>query len=136
MCNGENPLLWDCEKQGCFNKLKRPKLEVFADCFPRRINFGDVDGIVEMSSRALLLEWKSLDTDLRYAQRLMMKNLSRTGVVTGLAVWGNAQNMDVYGMELYRHGIQGDYLRMNMDGLKDYIRRWAAWADGLPKARR
>ena len=35
---GYNPMRWDCERDGCFNVLRRPKIEVFADCFPRRIN--------------------------------------------------------------------------------------------------
>ena len=34
--DGYNPLRWDCERQGCFNLKRRPKIEVFADCFPGR----------------------------------------------------------------------------------------------------
>lgn len=52
--NGYNPLRWDCERRGCFNLKRRPKIEVFAECFPGRINFGDVDGIVEIGGNALL----------------------------------------------------------------------------------
>ena len=43
--NGYNPLRWDCQKQGCFNKKKRPKIEEFAECLPGKISFGDIDGI-------------------------------------------------------------------------------------------
>jgi len=53
--NGYNPLRWDCQKRGCFNLKRRPKIEIFAECFPGRINFGDVDGIVEINGNALLL---------------------------------------------------------------------------------
>ena len=56
---GYNPLRWDCEKRGCFNIKRRPKIEVFHKCFPGNINFGDVDGIVEINGRGLMLEWKS-----------------------------------------------------------------------------
>ena len=40
--NGANPLRWDCAKRGCFNEKKRPKIEVFAECFPGRISFGKI----------------------------------------------------------------------------------------------
>ena len=48
MTGGYNPMRWDCEKSGCFNVKCRPKIEVFAECFPGRINFGDMDGRVEL----------------------------------------------------------------------------------------
>ena len=68
---GFNPLRWDCDHQGCFNKLKRPKIEVFADCFPGRINFGDVDGIVEINGYLLILEWKPERIELSRGQGIM-----------------------------------------------------------------
>jgi hypothetical protein len=45
---GYNPLRLDCAAQGCFNLKRRSNIELFADCFPGRISFGDVDGIVEI----------------------------------------------------------------------------------------
>lgn len=56
--NGYNPMQWNCERQGCFNVKKRPKIEMFADCLPRKISFSDIDGIVEINGNLLLLEWK------------------------------------------------------------------------------
>ena len=67
LANGYNPLRWDCLRRGCFNLKRRPKIEVFADCFPGRINFGDVDGIVEISGNALLLDGKAKRTSCRPA---------------------------------------------------------------------
>jgi len=68
---------WDCEKQGCFNLKKRPKIELFADCFPGAISFGDVDGRVEYKGRFLELEWKPETIDWRvrpnYGQGLALK---------------------------------------------------------------
>ena len=57
--NGFNPMRWDCDRWGCFNRVCRPKIEKFADCFPGRINFGDLVAIVEVSGNTLVLEWKS-----------------------------------------------------------------------------
>ena len=50
--NGYNPLRWDCERQGCFNLKRRPKIEVFADCFPGRIS---------------LLHWSVAESQVRVA---------------------------------------------------------------------
>ena len=50
--NGFNPLRWDCATRGCFNQKCRPKIELFAGCFPDRMSFGDVDA---MERSALLL---------------------------------------------------------------------------------
>ncbi len=38
---------WDCKRNGCFNLLMRPKIEVFDDCFYGRGAMGDVDGLFE-----------------------------------------------------------------------------------------
>lgn len=35
---GYNELRYNCETQGCFNIKKRPKIEIFAECFPRKCN--------------------------------------------------------------------------------------------------
>jgi hypothetical protein len=80
--DGYNPLRWDCEKQGCFNKKCRPKIEIFADCFPRRINFGDVDGLVEINGKGLLLEWKSVLKDIPTGQKIAYQKLTQGGSLT------------------------------------------------------
>jgi hypothetical protein len=36
---------YDCSKNGCYNKTLRPKIETFAECFPRKIGMSDVDAI-------------------------------------------------------------------------------------------
>jgi len=56
--NGHNPMRWDCQKQGCFNKKKRPRIEMFAECLPGKIAVGDVDGLVEIKGNFLFLEFK------------------------------------------------------------------------------
>lgn len=127
--NGENPLRWDCEKQGCFNKKMRPKLEQFADCFPRRINFGDVDGLVEINSQALLLEWKTGAGRLKDGQRIMLQNLTRDGSFIGLVVVGDAETMTVSHMGTFENGKQGELVPATLENVKDYIKRWAEGAD-------
>lgn len=48
MSDGTNPLRWDCVSRGCFNRLCRPKIELFAACFPGRIAMSDIDATVEV----------------------------------------------------------------------------------------
>ena len=103
---GYNPLRWDCAAQGCFNLKRRPKIELFADCFPGRINFGDVDGIVEIGGNALLLEWKSEPRELPAGQRLLYQRLSRSGPVAVMIVVGDAETMLVDGTSIFDRGLR------------------------------
>jgi len=125
--NGHNPLKWDCEKQGCFNKLKRPKIEVFCDCFPGRISFGDVDGIVEINGQGLLLEWKEKCGGLSLGQRIMYEKLTRTGILTVFVIVGNPETMDVEKYCIYFRGkrINPLWIAANLDHVKARIRSWA-----------
>ena len=46
MSDGSNPMRWDCTSRGCFNQLRRPKIERFAACFPGRIAMSDIDATI------------------------------------------------------------------------------------------
>ena len=126
--SGSNPMRWDCEKQGCFNKLKRPKIEQFSDCFPGRINFGDVDGIVEIAGRALLLEWKPGKDALRTGQRIMYERLTRDKLLSVILVCGNAETMEISSFAQFCSGKQRPWKDGSMDDVKKWIRAWVAWA--------
>lgn len=127
--NGFNPLRWDCEKQGCFNKLRRPKIEVFADCFPRRINFGDVDGLVELNSKGLLLEWKCGNGCLPTGQKIAHQKLTQEGKLTTICVTGNAETMECSSYGFFWEGKWHDYKKATLEDIKKFMKRWAAWAD-------
>lgn len=122
--NGHNPLRWDCEKQGCFNKKRRPKIEVFADCFPRRINFGDVDGLVELNASGLLLEWKSVKGSLPTGQKIAHKKLSMDGRFTTICVVGDAETMECSHYALFYRGEYFPYREADLSKVKQVIRRW------------
>ena len=127
--NGYNPLRWDCEKKGCFNKLCRPKIEVFADCFPRRINFGDVDGIVEINGIGLMLEWKTGKGSISVGQRIMYEKLTKTGIITVLCVVGNAETMECRKYCLVYMGKKGKFKNADLAIIKNVIRRWVVFAE-------
>jgi hypothetical protein len=125
--NGYNPLRWDCEEQGCFNKLKRPKIELFSDCFPGRINFGDVDAIVEINGKGLMLEWKEGQQKLKLGQLLMYERLTKTQVLTVYVVSGNAKTMVVDGLMIWFAGKAGIWNSATLDIVKQRIKDWVKW---------
>jgi hypothetical protein len=124
-----NTLRWNCTIKGCFNKILRPKIEMFGDCFPRGINFGDVDGMVEISGAFCLLEWKSGDMPIPAAQRFAYLNftkLSPRNIV--FVAWGDAATMAVQNFLIVSGGVIGTRRPATLDELKQRIR---AWADGV-----
>lgn len=133
--NGYNPLRWDCERQGCFNLKRRPKIEMFAECFPRRISFGDVDGIVEVGGNALLLEWKSEERELPTGQRLLYQRLTRYGPVSVMIVIGDAESMLIDATALFadgvRHPAQG-FEPADLHLIRHRLTAWGLWAARHP----
>ena len=121
---------WDCETQGCFNKKLRPKIEVFRDCFPGNISFGDVDGIVELNSAFLMLEWKSPGGKVTRGQELMYRRFSKIHNSSVIVAEGNAETMDVTAYSTFWEGQLGECTASDLDGLKDKIERWANRAGG------
>lgn len=131
---GYNPLRWDCQKSGCFNAKRRPKIEAFADCFPRRINFGDVDGMVELNGRFCFLEWKGDGGCVRRGQALSYMALTRlTGNIV-MIVHGDAETMEVKGYSMFWQGKQTSFVSAGLGDLKKRISAWATWAEGQAAA--
>jgi len=126
---GYNPLKWDCEKQGCFNKKKRPKIEVFCGCFPRKINFGDVDGLVELNGRGLLLEWKDNGGIIPTGQKIAYEKLSTTGILTTVVVIGNPETMECRKYRICFKGKWHEYKDADLDSVKSVIKKWCKWAE-------
>lgn len=129
---GRGDLRWDCDKKGCFNKLKRPKWGVFADCFSRNSTFGDIDAVIDnKGERFLFVEWKCAErTDVDVGQSLLFKGLTRLSpLIVVVIVFGDAETMDVSGIRVVSHGCVGGLERIDLEGLKNRLRDW--WAKGL-----
>jgi hypothetical protein len=125
--NGYNPLRWDCEKQGCFNKKKRPKIEVFAECLPGKIAFSDVDAIVEVNSNFLLQEWKEYP-DIPTGQKIMYERLTAGGKFAVFLVHGSAETMEIHSMGVFWNGNFKGWKASSLSKLKARVRDWAQWA--------
>lgn len=132
---GYNPLRWNCERRGCFNRIRRPKIEVFCDCFPRRINFTDIDGVVEVNSSFLWLEWKSSSGDeIPTGQRILFERLTKTGSHTVFVVQGDPESMHVRRFGVVYRGRFGGWMTGDLRTLKVRMRRWAMWAQATARA--
>ena len=127
---GFNPMRWDCDTDGCFNVKRRPKIEMFADCFPRRINFGDVDGLVEIGGRFCLLEWKGQGGALRRGghedqgkpgEFLHNRSLLQVAVDNSLTFMGGTSPL-LFESVYRRAGLLG-YLRGGIDRQEAFSRR-------------
>ena len=125
--HGANPMRWDCAKQGCFNRVKRPKIEIFADCLPGRIAFSDVDAIVEINGNLLLLEWKD-HQEISRGQRILFERMTRLCPATVLVVEGDAETMDVGSIRTIWNGTISIAEPADVELLRRYIRDWADYA--------
>jgi hypothetical protein len=119
-----NVMRWDCEKSGCFNIKHRVKLGMLSSALPRRIGFTDVDGIVEINGKGLLLEWKGKDVPIPTGQHIMFSRLTRGKTLTVFVVEGNAETMEVYSLGYYFDGKKFENTTMNLPGLIESIRGW------------
>lgn len=128
MSNGANPLRWNCDNRGCFNIKKRPKIEMFADCFPGKISMGDIDGAVEINGKLLILEWKEDRGGLRQGQEIMFENLSKHGNVSVMIVEGCPETMQVSRVAIYHGGKFSPWKEATLEDIKCRMRGWAEWA--------
>ena len=126
---GYNPMGWDCDTQGCFNRKKRPKIELFADCFPRNISPGDVDARVEYEGFFWELEWKGNGAGLKYAQKRTFQEVTRQRGNAVFVVEGDAETMDVKRWCIFWMARQGKGESGGLEDLKERVRAWVEWVD-------
>lgn len=117
-------LRWDCKKSGCFNVERRPKIELFDDCFPGAIAFGDVDAIVEIDGRVMLMEWKGDGGEVKGGQRIMYQRISKDFDVTVCVVHGNAKTMEIEEFSFYLNGRLLSTRKTGFMDLKRQLRNW------------
>lgn len=130
---GYNPMRWDCETQGCFNKKCRPKIEEFADALPGKISFTDVDGIVEVNGHFLLLEWKKSSGFVPTGQRIMYERLTRDSRFTVLVLAGNADTMFITAAMTFKDGACSDWHPATFDDIHRQIQKWGSRVRSLEK---
>ena len=135
--NGYNPLRHKCANMGCFNEVRRPKIEEFAVCFGGDNNFGDCDGMVEKKGRLCMLEWKGPGGSLAGGQIIAFEHLTLTpeGEANGNIVFvveGDPISMVIKRYSIFWGGRQQHWVESTFDELKERITAWDKWASKLP----
>lgn len=120
---------WRCSEKGCFNDLCRLKFQVFADCFPRGINFTDVDGMTEIGGNFCMLEWKNDGGNVKRGQDLAYRRFTESNRNIVFVVYGNAVDMSVRAFGYYWHGDYHNAKKATLDDLKSAISCWAKRTD-------
>jgi len=130
--NGYNPMRWDCEVDGCFNKKCRPKIEEFAECFPGSMAFTDIDMMIEINGRFLFGEWKSFTLETPTGQRIAYERLVNKCPATMIMLYGNAETMEV---KMYRVLTSGQKMDWTIGNLEDVKTIMSAWSDYATRRR-
>ena len=134
--NGFNPLRHKCDKSGCFNEVRRPRIEEFAECFGGSNNFGDCDGMVEKKGKLCMLEWKGPGGELAGGQIIAFEHLTMTdqsesnGNVV-FVVEGDPRTMIVTRYCYFWGGRQQEWVSGNFEKLKVLVSSWDQWASRL-----
>lgn len=129
-----NPLRWDCDKRGCFNVKKRPKIELFAECFPGNIMMSDIDGETEINGKWLRIEWKEDGAPLTNGQRINYRKLTQQTETVVYIVHGDAETMEITNFDCFYNGKLEEGLydpgkqETCLEQLKAEFVRWAEWA--------
>lgn len=131
-CDGYNPMRWDCRRDGCFNYLARPKIELFCHLFPGKISFGDGDGKVEINGRLLFLEWKSEPVDIPTGQRIMYERITVGDFIATICVAGEPSTMDATHYGWFRNGRWSGWRMGDFDVVCNEIRGWVQFASRTP----
>ncbi len=101
---------------------------MFAGCFDRGINFGDVDMLVEANDHFLLCEWKPRKGPLQTGQRLLHEAILRLPRFTIIVIHGDAESMGVTSFEV-RYRTSRETVDGDLDVLRARIRAWFLWAE-------
>jgi hypothetical protein len=129
MSDGTNPLRWDCTTRGCFNKLRRPKIERFAACFPGRIAMSDVDATVEVNGHFVFLEMKSHQGEIPLGQRIYFERLTRLSPrISVMILCGDAETMQCEALCWIYNGQLTDWQPATLDDVIRLLNSFASWA--------
>ena len=124
-------LEWDCQQSGCFVDKRLLKLDLFADCLPEDMAFGDLDGYAEIGGRLCILEWKDTapEKEIPKAQDLAFRKLTKdTGNVV-FVIFGVAETMAVTAYYFYKAGTKSETVEVDLTDVKAHIKKWADWAN-------
>jgi hypothetical protein len=122
-------LRWDCDEGRHCYRDQLPDWTPFNDCFPRGIRISDIDGIVEIGCRFLMLEWKGSKTAfLHEGQRKMLKRFGRPPDAV-LCLRGTLDDLQWL---LFDGNAPEGWQDISLDEVKTWIKNWVTEASRAP----
>jgi hypothetical protein len=135
MADGFNPMRWNCLEDGCFNWKLRPKIELFHDCFPGKINFMDVDAFAERDGAFIMLEWKADGGSVTAGQEIAFRAVSAMDRSVVVVVHGDPKTMDVRGYSYFWKGEFNQFKERTFADLHAFVKRWSDMIDETAAAK-
>ena len=122
---GFNPMRWNCERQGCWNKLNRFKIELFAECFYGASSMGDIDGGVDQYGCFLFVEFKKYKGAMPYGQELFWRRLTQlSDKITLFVVEADPETSTIYSISTMVNGEQSEWADCDLVGLRAKMIEW------------
>jgi hypothetical protein len=100
--------------------------DIFNPCFENpKIKFSDLDAIVEIGGRFLVLEFKSRLASIPTGQQRMIEALSKIECFVVLVVWGSPNQPEYW--QAYHHTLpQGSEVKpCTLNQLQDFVSFWS-----------
>jgi hypothetical protein len=98
------------------------EFDLFDDCFDNGISFMDIDGIVEVNGKFIVLETKS--KQIQYIPTGQLRTydaLRKTGLFTILFGFGDTNKPERYWLWTKERKVKGE---CDLDSFKSIIRNW------------
>lgn len=114
-----------CRQQGCYYKKNLPKFDVFADCFKGKVNFTDIDAMVQRGNYYIVQEWKK-SAPLKRGQERMLQHMTKTFPfhIVAMFVDGDAETMEVEKVSVFIGGIEYGPCMCGINDLKELVKGW------------
>lgn len=121
--NGFRPIRWDCARDGCFNEKCRARFDELYDALPSKISFTDLDGIVEVNGRFLVIEWKH-SRHIPQGQLILFQQLAALPQFTVIVLVGKPQLSLVKEATIIFPNKPITWYSASLASVKEYIRKW------------
>ena len=104
--------------------------------FPYNIMPCDVDGILGINDKFIVMEWKKTTEGFSKGQLRMLKSLANQPNFSVLLIVGESNSEQVWVGNIYRYNKETDKFKVaghGLDYLRDVMKKWFDNAWGKPK---
>ena len=98
-----------------------------ADSLPAEAACTNVDGFTVVGDNLLILQWKD-GQDLSASERALFERITAQCPATVMIVEGDAEAMTAESFRIARRGKIGPCEPADLEGVRNAIRKWSAWA--------